>query len=246
MFVSFVAFFKPADDCHHITGQAVTEEEQEEDERRLPVDEQQYQHGQYHAHKRHLAADVDFFEAPKRNLHNHGNTGKQGNAQCPPMHAGEAFDAVVDPNQADNQRSGGRAWNADKPAFIDFSDERVKQRQTQGGAGVVDEAAAKAVLDQVGLAHRMNHRPSQLSGGEQQRVCIARALVNQPPVIFADEPTGNLDETNENLVLNLLTELNRQGRTIVMVTHNPDLGKLTNRIIYLQHGKLLREEKNAG
>ncbi|WP_308666603.1 ABC transporter ATP-binding protein [uncultured Aggregatibacter sp.] len=109
---------------------------------------------------------------------------------------------------------------------------------------VVDEAAAKAVLDQVGLAHRMNHRPSQLSGGEQQRVCIARALVNQPPVIFADEPTGNLDETNENLVLNLLTELNRQGRTIVMVTHNPDLGKLTNRIIYLQHGKLLREEKN--
>ena len=111
---------------------------------------------------------------------------------------------------------------------------------------VVDEAAAKAVLDQVGLAHRMNHRPSQLSGGEQQRVCIARALVNQPPVIFADEPTGNLDETNENLVLNLLTELNRQGRTIVMVTHNPDLGKLTNRIIYLQHGKLLREEKNAG
>ncbi len=111
---------------------------------------------------------------------------------------------------------------------------------------VVDEAAAKAVLDQVGLAHRMNHRPSQLSGGEQQRVCIARALVNQPPVIFADEPTGNLDETNEHLVLNLLTELNRQGRTIVMVTHNPDLGKLTNRIIYLQHGKLLREEKNAG
>ena len=108
VFVSFVAFFKPADDCHHITGQAVTEEEQEEDERRLPVDEQQYQHGQYHAHKRHLAADVDFFEAPKRNLHNHGNTGKQGNAQCPPMHAGEAFDAVVDPNQADNQRSGGR------------------------------------------------------------------------------------------------------------------------------------------
>jgi len=111
---------------------------------------------------------------------------------------------------------------------------------------VVDEAAAKAVLDQVGLAHRMNHRPSQLSGGEQQRVCIARALVNQPPVIFADEPTGNLDETNEHLVLNLLTELNRQGRTIVMVTHNPDLGKLTNRIIYLQLGKLLREEKNAG
>ncbi|OBX09500.1 ABC transporter ATP-binding protein [Gallibacterium salpingitidis] len=109
---------------------------------------------------------------------------------------------------------------------------------------VVDETAAKAVLEQVGLGHRINHRPSQLSGGEQQRVCIARALVNQPPVIFADEPTGNLDEKNEKLVLNLLTELNQQGRTIVMVTHNPDLGKLTDRTIFLQHGKFLKEEIN--
>ncbi len=109
---------------------------------------------------------------------------------------------------------------------------------------VVDEAEAKAVLAQVGLEHRFDHRPSQLSGGEQQRVCIARALVNQPPVIFADEPTGNLDEANEKLVLDLLTALNRQGRTIVMVTHNPDLGKLTHRTIFLQHGKFLREERN--
>ena len=109
---------------------------------------------------------------------------------------------------------------------------------------VVDEAEAKAVLAQIGLEHRFDHRPSQLSGGEQQRVCIARALVNQPPVIFADEPTGNLDETNEKLVLDLLTALNRQGRTIVMVTHNPDLGKLTHRTIFLQHGKFLREERN--
>lgn len=109
---------------------------------------------------------------------------------------------------------------------------------------VIDEASAKAVLEQVGLGHRMDHRPSQLSGGEQQRVCIARALVNQPPVIFADEPTGNLDEKNEDLVLDLLQQLNRQGRTIVMVTHNPELGELTDRTIYLQHGKFLREEKN--
>ena len=107
---------------------------------------------------------------------------------------------------------------------------------------VVDEAAAKAVLEQVGLGHRIDHRPSQLSGGEQQRVCIARALVNQPPVIFADEPTGNLDEKNEALVLDLLQELNRQGRTIVMVTHNPELGDLTDRVIYLHHGKFVKEE----
>lgn len=109
---------------------------------------------------------------------------------------------------------------------------------------VIDESAAKAVLEQVGLAHRMAHRPSQLSGGEQQRVCIARALVNRPPVIFADEPTGNLDETNEKLVLDILCDLNRQGRTIVMVTHNPELGLLTDRTLFLQHGKFLREEIN--
>ncbi len=107
---------------------------------------------------------------------------------------------------------------------------------------VIDEAAAKAVLEQVGLGHRIDHRPSQLSGGEQQRACSARALVNQPPVIFADEPTGNLDEKNEALVLDLLQELNRQGRTIVMVTHNPELGELTDRVIYLHHGKFVKEE----
>ncbi|PWC18346.1 ABC transporter ATP-binding protein [Brenneria roseae subsp. roseae] len=109
---------------------------------------------------------------------------------------------------------------------------------------VVDEAAARRVLEQVGLAHRVDHLPSQLSGGEQQRVCIARALVNEPPVIFADEPTGNLDEENEQRVLDLLKDLHRQGRTIVMVTHNPELGKFADRIIRLQHGKYLSEEIN--
>ncbi|WP_416262080.1 ABC transporter ATP-binding protein [Gibbsiella quercinecans] len=107
---------------------------------------------------------------------------------------------------------------------------------------VTDEAAAKAVLEQVGLEHRMTHLPSQLSGGEQQRVCIARALVNEPPVIFADEPTGNLDEENEQRVLDVLKALHRQGRTIVMVTHNPALGEFADRIIRLQHGKYLSEE----
>ncbi|MGL6018887.1 MAG: ABC transporter ATP-binding protein [Gibbsiella quercinecans] len=107
---------------------------------------------------------------------------------------------------------------------------------------VTDEAAAKAVLAQVGLEHRMTHLPNQLSGGEQQRVCIARALVNEPPVIFADEPTGNLDEENEQRVLDVLKALHRQGRTIVMVTHNPALGEFADRIIRLQHGKYLNEE----
>ncbi|KGA33600.1 ABC transporter ATP-binding protein [Pectobacterium odoriferum] len=109
---------------------------------------------------------------------------------------------------------------------------------------VVDEVAAQRVLEQVGLAHRVDHLPSQLSGGEQQRVCIARALVNEPPVIFADEPTGNLDEENERRVLDLLKDLHRQGRTIVMVTHNPELGRFADRIIRLQHGKYFGEEVN--
>ena len=107
---------------------------------------------------------------------------------------------------------------------------------------VVDEAAARKVLEQVGLGHRVTHLPSQLSGGEQQRVCIARALVNEPPVIFADEPTGNLDEENEQRVLDLLTDLHRQGRTIVMVTHNAALGQFADRILRLQHGKYQGEE----
>ncbi|HHL2501102.1 TPA: ABC transporter ATP-binding protein [Yersinia enterocolitica] len=109
---------------------------------------------------------------------------------------------------------------------------------------VVDEGAARQVLEQVGMTPRMSHLPSQLSGGEQQRVCIARALVNQPPIIFADEPTGNLDEENEQRVLDLLNHIHRQGRTIVMVTHNPDLGSVADRIIRLQHGKYLNEESN--
>lgn len=109
---------------------------------------------------------------------------------------------------------------------------------------VVDEDAARQVLEQVGMTPRMSHLPSQLSGGEQQRVCIARALVNQPPIIFADEPTGNLDEENERRVLDLLNHIHRQGRTIVMVTHNPDLGCVADRIIRLQHGKYLNEESN--
>ena len=103
---------------------------------------------------------------------------------------------------------------------------------------------AREVLEEVGLKDRLTNFPAQLSGGEQQRVCIARALVNEPPVIFADEPTGNLDEENEQRVLDLLTDLHRQGRTIVMVTHNPALGQFADRILRLQHGKYLGEEAN--
>ncbi|WP_227899960.1 ABC transporter ATP-binding protein, partial [Escherichia coli] len=120
----------------------------------------------------------------------------------------------------------------------------VQLHQQKGMISLSPPTICNSALEQVGLGHRVTHLPSQLSGGEQQRVCIARALVNEPPVIFADEPTGNLDEENEQRVLDLLTDLHRQGRTIVMVTHNPALGQFADRILRLQHGKYLGEEAN--
>ncbi|MTI15404.1 ABC transporter ATP-binding protein [Sansalvadorimonas verongulae] len=109
---------------------------------------------------------------------------------------------------------------------------------------VTEEDAAKKVLEDVGLGHRMDHLPSQLSGGEQQRVCIARALVNDCPILFADEPTGNLDEANEKIVLDIFQKLHANKHTIIMVTHNPDLGRYTDRVIRLQHGKVIEEVQN--
>lgn len=102
----------------------------------------------------------------------------------------------------------------------------------------VDEEDAKMVLEKVGLSHRLTHLPSQLSGGEQQRVCIARALINNPELLLADEPTGNLDEANEQMVLQTLQKLKNEGKTIVLITHNPDLAKFADRTLILQHGVL--------
>ena len=101
-----------------------------------------------------------------------------------------------------------------------------------------DEREAAEALARVGLGDRLRHLPSQLSGGEQQRVCVARALINQPNLILADEPTGNLDEVNETLVMGLLTELHRAGHTIVLVTHDPEIGRMAERRIELHHGRL--------
>ncbi|MDR1285863.1 MAG: ABC transporter ATP-binding protein [Campylobacteraceae bacterium] len=102
----------------------------------------------------------------------------------------------------------------------------------------VDEEDAKEALKKVGLSHRLTHRPSELSGGEQQRLCIARALINDPDIILADEPTGNLDEENERGIYELFKKLKKEGKTIIVITHNNELGELGDRIIYLHHGKL--------
>ena len=103
---------------------------------------------------------------------------------------------------------------------------------------IINEAEAAEALRRVGLADRMTHLPAQLSGGEQQRVAIARALINHPKLILADEPTGNLDEGNEQIVVNLLRELHAAGHTILLVTHDPTIGRLADRRIELAHGRL--------
>jgi len=103
---------------------------------------------------------------------------------------------------------------------------------------IVDENEAIDVLKRVGLTHRLHHIPAHLSGGEQQRVCIARALVNEPRILLADEPTGNLDQKNGDIVLKLITELHREGHTIVLITHNQEIGKLGQKKIVLVDGKI--------
>jgi putative ABC transport system ATP-binding protein len=103
---------------------------------------------------------------------------------------------------------------------------------------MTDEAEAREALRRVGLGDRLTHLPAQLSGGEQQRVAIARALINHPKLILADEPTGNLDEANEQIVVHLFRELHAQGHTILLVTHDPAIGRQADRRIELVHGRL--------
>ena len=104
-----------------------------------------------------------------------------------------------------------------------------------------DEKEAQQALERVGLGDRIEHLPTQLSGGEQKRVAVARALINHPKLILADEPTGNLDEANEGIVLKLLRELHSEGHTILMVTHAASIGQLADRRIDLAHGRLAAE-----
>ena len=106
-----------------------------------------------------------------------------------------------------------------------------------------DEEEAMAALEAVGLADRAKHLPNQLSGGEQQRVCIARALINHPSLLLADEPTGNLDEKNEFIVMDIFEKLHNAGSTIIVVTHDPEVGDEAERLITLDHGRISKEEK---
>ncbi|WP_456372590.1 ABC transporter ATP-binding protein [Methanocaldococcus sp.] len=120
--------------------------------------------------------------------------------------------------------------NVELPMILDEKDKKYRRKR------------AKKLLEMVGLAERIYHYPNQLSGGQQQRVAIARALANNPKIIFADEPTGNLDSKSGKIVMDLLKELNEKGITIIMVTHDENLSKYASRIIKMKDGKIVSYE----
>ncbi|MBT9138698.1 MAG: putative ABC transporter ATP-binding protein YknY [Syntrophomonadaceae bacterium] len=126
--------------------------------------------------------------------------------------------------------------------------ENVKLPMMFAGVGY-DSRVERAVklLELVGIGERMYHKPPEMSGGEQQRVAIARALSNDPPLIIGDEMTGNLDTKTSNMVMEIAKRLSRDGKTIIIVTHNPAVAAMAHRIIYIEDGVLMREElKNDG
>ena len=105
---------------------------------------------------------------------------------------------------------------------------------------------ARVALERVGLGTRLKHRPNQMSGGQQQHVAIARALVGRAPLILADEPTGNLDTRTSEEIMSLLVEVNREGKTVVLVTHEPDIAAYARRVLHFKDGRLVSDETASG
>jgi putative ABC transport system ATP-binding protein len=108
------------------------------------------------------------------------------------------------------------------------------------------KARVAEALERMGLTDRMKHRPDQLSGGQRQRVAIARAIIMRPPIILADEPTGNLDRTSGKEVIRTIEDLNRGGMTVVMVTHDPEIGRRTARQVRMEDGRIISDSGEAG
>jgi len=121
----------------------------------------------------------------------------------------------------------------------------LPRRYHENGQAEEDVERAHDLLARVDLTNRLDHRPNELSGGQRQRVAIARALINQPRVVLADEPTGNLDSSTSDAIMDLLQELNQDGQTIVMVTHEPDIAEYAARQIFMMDGQITQEETRA-
>jgi len=116
-------------------------------------------------------------------------------------------------------------------------------------AGVDEEERmerAKKALEAVGLGERLEHKPMEMSGGQRQRVAIARALINNPAIIMADEPTGNLDTKSSYEIMDIFKKMNESGKTVVMVTHEPDIAEQTKRILVMRDGQLVSDERSGG
>src|ERR1700735_4832652 len=117
-------------------------------------------------------------------------------------------------------------------------------REIAGSHSAQDKELLNHLTDILGIAGRLDHRPAELSGGEQQRVAIARALITRPAIVLADEPTGNLDTKNSDAVLAMLLKSNQElGQTTLMITHNPEAAAIASRILYVRDGEIVREEK---
>ena len=113
------------------------------------------------------------------------------------------------------------------------------------GVNGLDRAYLNKIAQMLGIAGRLNHRPSELSGGEQQRVALARALINKPAIVLADEPTGNLDSKNSEIVLRMLRQSNKElGQTVLMITHNPQAAEYGDRIIHMRDGHVVAQEED--
>jgi putative ABC transport system ATP-binding protein len=123
--------------------------------------------------------------------------------------------------------------------------ENIGLAQRIQGNGYYEEGRARQMLRLLGLEDKMDHKPSELSGGEQQRVAIARAVVNSPPLLLADEPTGSLDSENSRMVLDMLQELNQSsGQTIIIITHDPEAAATANRVLEMRDGKIVNPVQN--
>ena len=105
---------------------------------------------------------------------------------------------------------------------------------------------ARKALEAVGLGTRLDHKPTEMSGGQRQRVAIARALINNPAIIMADEPTGNLDTKSSYEIMDIFKKMNESGKTVVMVTHEPDIAEQTKRILVMRDGQLVSDERSGG
>jgi putative ABC transport system ATP-binding protein len=149
---------------------------------------------------------------------------------------------------SDTQLSGLRAWRLGfvfQQFFLldglSVLDNVANGLLYRGGRAAERRRLAEAAIERVGLGHRAGHRPNQLSGGEQQRTAIARALAGRPALVMADEPTGNLDTTTGASILDLLRELHRDGTTIVVITHDPDVAAAMQRRIEIRDGRIIRD-----